>query len=319
MSTTDYSGIFNYTDNHLDYILTSEGRLKWNDHDHLFYAEYFIKDHLGNVRSIISSDPNQHIFVQGTDYYPFGMEIPEYGSSDNQLKYNSKELQTEAKLNWYDYGARFYDPALGRFYIPDPMSEDHQDYTTYHYCFNNPINLIDPLGMDTITAQQADVQPVKKGDVVIMEDGTESTMSADETQIKPDNKQDNSSDGSNARTGNIEIPLALPIFLRNTFLFNALNLLCQVGVILTIPGDTRIDRENDTYFPPPKILPGFPDAERVPNKGRARWRTKDGDILEWDYQHGEVEIYNRNGKHKGSKKPDGTNPKPVKPGRKPNK
>ena len=48
--------------------------------------------------------------------YPFGMEIPVSGNSDNQLKYNGKELQMEAKLEWYDYGARFYDPVIGRWH-----------------------------------------------------------------------------------------------------------------------------------------------------------------------------------------------------------
>ncbi|MCB4234350.1 hypothetical protein LDL59_02365 [Kaistella anthropi] len=45
------------------------------------------------------------------------------------------------------------------------------------------------------------------------------------------------------------------------------------------------------------------DAERVPNKGRARWKNPDGKILEWDKQHGDVEVYNKNGKHLGSARP----------------
>ena len=135
METTDYSGVFIYKDHQLDHILTDEGRLKWNDHDSIFHAEYFIKDHLGNVRSVISSDTNQYFVAQATDYYPFGMEITKNGSFDNQLKYNSKELQTEADLEWYDYGARFYDPVLGRFIGIDtyagqidqsaPINNDH--------------------------------------------------------------------------------------------------------------------------------------------------------------------------------------------------
>jgi RHS repeat-associated protein len=53
-------------------------------------------------------------------------------------------------VNWYDYGARMYDPALGRFMTVDPLAEWHFNATPYHYCFNNPINLIDPFGMDTL-------------------------------------------------------------------------------------------------------------------------------------------------------------------------
>ena len=42
-----------------------------------------------------------------------------------------------------------YDPALGRWHSIDPVTEEHFNYTPYHYTFNNPINFIDVLGMDT--------------------------------------------------------------------------------------------------------------------------------------------------------------------------
>lgn len=147
METTDYSGMFIYIDDHLDNILTSEGRMKFDDHDNLFYAEYFIKDHLGNVRTVITTDPNFDFLAQQSDYYPFGQEIPLSGNSDNQLKYNGKELQDEAKLNWYDYGARFYDPVIGRWHSVDPLAEKSRRWSPYTYCMNNPIRFIDPDGM----------------------------------------------------------------------------------------------------------------------------------------------------------------------------
>ena len=58
---------------------------------------------------------------------------------------------------------------------------------------------------------------------------------------------------------------------------------------------------------PPKVLPGFPTAKRVTSKTRVkgtgllrrRWRTDDGTIYEWDYQHGRVERYNKRGVHEG--------------------
>jgi RHS repeat-associated protein len=74
------------------------------------------------------------------------MEIPVTGTSDNQLKYNSKELQKEAGLEWYDYGARFYDPQLGRWHVPDPMAEDYYNWSPYTYTLDNPIFFIDPDG-----------------------------------------------------------------------------------------------------------------------------------------------------------------------------
>jgi len=60
----------------------------------------------------------------------------------------------------YDYGARFYDPVLGRFHVPDPLIEWHFNTTPYHYCFNNPINLFDEFGLDTTNANSGNkVEP----------------------------------------------------------------------------------------------------------------------------------------------------------------
>jgi RHS repeat-associated protein len=66
----------------------------------------------------------------------------------HKLKYNGKELQDELGLNFYDYGARNYDPALGRWMNVDPLSEKYFGATPYNYVLNNPINAIDPDGMD---------------------------------------------------------------------------------------------------------------------------------------------------------------------------
>jgi len=109
-------------------------------------------DHLGNVRDVITTDPAySNSNTEITDYYPFGQEIPLSGSTDNQIKYNSKELQTDAGLNWYDYGARFYDPVIGRWHSVDPMAESSRHWSPYAYCMNNPIRFIDPDGEDTLT------------------------------------------------------------------------------------------------------------------------------------------------------------------------
>ncbi|WP_449389512.1 colicin E3/pyocin S6 family cytotoxin [Chryseobacterium lineare] len=67
-------------------------------------------------------------------------------------------------------------------------------------------------------------------------------------------------------------------------------------------GDSSRDARH--HKPAPRDLKGFPDAKRVPNKGRARWKNPDGKILEWDKQHGDVEVYNKKGKHLGSARPE---------------
>ena len=84
-------------------------------------------------------------------------------------------------------------------------------------------------------------------------------------------------------------------------------------------GEIILNEPVVNYIPAPKTLPGFPGAQRVPRKtNRARWKDTSGDILEWDSRHGEVEVYDRQGKHKGSADPNTGKMKPDSkvPGRK---
>ena len=46
----------------------------------------------------------------------------------------------------YDYGARGYYPAIGRFTSVDPLAERYYSTSPYVYCLNNPVNYIDPNG-----------------------------------------------------------------------------------------------------------------------------------------------------------------------------
>ncbi|MEH3112292.1 RHS repeat-associated core domain-containing protein [Pedobacter terrae] len=87
--------------------------------------------------------------MQSDDYYAFGKrKTPAFlSSTDNKYLYNGKELQEELD-GQYDYGARFYDPVIGRFNVVDALS-DHPnqiDKSPYAYGWNNPVNLKDPDG-----------------------------------------------------------------------------------------------------------------------------------------------------------------------------
>ncbi len=87
-------------------------------------------------------------------YYPFGMNISSLSANStstlqpNEYKYNGKMFQDELGLNWLDYGARFYDPVIGRWHSVDPLADEEgqEVFSSYCYVGNNPISHNDPDG-----------------------------------------------------------------------------------------------------------------------------------------------------------------------------
>jgi RHS repeat-associated protein len=121
----------------------------------------------------LSNESNQNVYfddlivnhkrgpvVSAQNYYPFGLEIAGlstkaigFGGPANGYKYNGKEIQNKefsdgSGLEWEDYGARMYDPQIGRWYVSDLLAEKYFSETPFNYVLNNPVSFVDYDGMD---------------------------------------------------------------------------------------------------------------------------------------------------------------------------
>lgn len=131
----------------IEMISTGDGYLQNNSGTYTFH--YYITDHLGNVRTVYKRGTSSTVpeIVQKQDYYPFGKAKALVTGGINHYLYNGKERLSEIR-DQLDYGARFYDPEIGRWKVVDPLSEKYGSVSPYAYALNDPIYYIDPNGME---------------------------------------------------------------------------------------------------------------------------------------------------------------------------
>ena len=177
LSRTEYRGNLVCADDTLKYILFDGGLIAMDgaSPEYLF----FLRDHLGSVRAVARPDGKA---VQVNHYYPYGMAFAGGGMSGNAeahpvtgeggnvidgdleigggtggmelarpgasqpYRFLGNELHTSNSLGLYDFSARMYDPALGRFLSVDPMAEGYRHLSPYAYCAGNPAVYVDKDG-----------------------------------------------------------------------------------------------------------------------------------------------------------------------------
>ena len=176
LSRTEYRGNLVYAGDSLKCILFDGGLIAMDgaSPEYLF----FLRDHLGSTRVVARSNGKA---VQVNHYYPYGMayasgrmsgnaeahpveggvsvaggsleiggetggmELARPGASQ-PYRFLGNELYTSNSLGLYDFSARMYDPALGRFLSVDPMAEGYRHLSPYAYCAGNPVVYVDKDG-----------------------------------------------------------------------------------------------------------------------------------------------------------------------------
>ena len=139
----DYMGEYEFRNKVLSRIHNTEGSCVRQPSGKFVY-EYSLKDHLGNTRVTFSDnvttpdwniDPNTEV-SQINHYYPFGLNMVgnwNGQTGQNKYQYNGKEWNDDYGLGWNDYGARYYDPAIGIFTTPDPFAGKYTGVSPYCY------------------------------------------------------------------------------------------------------------------------------------------------------------------------------------------
>ena len=116
----------------------------------------YVTDHLGSIRAIVTDNA----VVERNDYYPFGgrHDNPSLTTlTSNRYGFSGKEQQniSTGLAPYLDFGARFYDPVIGRWLQQDPMAGKYHSLTQYNYCGNNPENFVDEEGKKIVFAENA--------------------------------------------------------------------------------------------------------------------------------------------------------------------
>lgn len=111
-------------------------------------VQYHLGDHLGSSNLVVGADG---IWTNREEFTPYGETS--FGSfAKKRYRFTGKELDA---CGLYYFGARYYDPTIGRFITPDPLNTyvrelrvaSSQNLNPYSYVQSNPVSFTDPFGL----------------------------------------------------------------------------------------------------------------------------------------------------------------------------
>jgi RHS repeat-associated protein len=111
------------------------------------------QDQLGTRVLLVSDTPD---VIYRRVFEPFGEVVAESVGTEGQIRYLTGKRESVATRDGVggpglvNFGARWYDPEIGRFLSIDPIVQavgDPQTHNPYTYVRNDPVGLIDPNGL----------------------------------------------------------------------------------------------------------------------------------------------------------------------------
>jgi RHS repeat-associated protein len=127
-------------------MVTPEGRAIYEGE--AWKLEFDYKDHTGNTRASFKADGNRLVHTAKTDTDPWGviLKTGQENNFQNRHEMQGHEREKTFGLNRINFGARTYNPTIGRFDRVDRYSEKYTSLSTFQYAANNPIRYVDING-----------------------------------------------------------------------------------------------------------------------------------------------------------------------------
>lgn len=345
--TTDYLGGFQYKNNQLQFFFQPEGLVEYKNNQYIYH--YIYKDHLGNNRLIYADlnkdggiNPATEI-IEENNYYPFGLKHKGYNElatenpAGHKYKFQGQEHQDELGLNWDSFKWRNYMPDIGRFFNPDPLSDQYSYQSHYNFSENRVVDGVELEGLEFVDFKIA-MRESQKAQVKALDNGA-SRAEAQKVYQQTYN--------TNVPFGNLPDETGLLLFRYATPFEDVFGLITgqdfegnayhrgeagvwaaasfipfakivKAGKVIKI-GSKQVDNLDDFYKATSKLDVG----ERVSiykevgseiaeqnkwykNKNLSKKNNRDiytdnkGNHYSLDTQHGHFEVLNKQGKHQGS-------------------